>query len=385
MIPSGILNPSATCVIGNGVVVNLAGLVEELDNVSSQGVDLDGRLMISDRAHVLLDVHKEIDGLREAELAGEKIGTTKRGVGPAYAAKANRIGLRMCDLRHESTLEKKTEALITDAKLRFSTLNHNALEQEIETLFRLKNRILPFVSDTVSFVNRACTLGKRILIEGGQATMLDIDFGTYPFVTSSNPSIGGCISGLGLAPNKVQSIVGVTKAYTTRVGAGPYPTEIFGSLADQLRDIGGEFGTTTGRPRRVGWLDMVALKYTTQINGLTHMNITKVDVLSDLEEIQIGIGYKTNSGALLESVPADLETLSEVEVVYEKVPGWKRDISGVRTWEDLPKEAKNYVERIEELSGVYCRWIGVGPGRDAMVLKPQTSIQKLNTPSLTLS
>lgn len=365
--------------------MNLAGLVEELDSVSSQGVDLDGRLMISDRAHVLLDVHKVIDGLREAELAGEKIGTTKRGIGPAYAAKANRIGLRMCDLRHESTLEKKTEALITDAKLRFSTLNHNALEQEIETLFQLKNRILPFVSDTVTYVNRAFALGKRILIEGGQATMLDIDFGTYPFVTSSNPSIGGCISGLGLAPNKVQSIVGVTKAYTTRVGAGPYPTEIFGSLADQLRDIGGEFGTTTGRPRRVGWLDMVALKYTTQINGLTHMNITKLDVLSDLEEIQIGVGYKTNSGALLESVPADLETLSEVEVVYETVPGWKRDISGVRNWEDLPKEAKKYVERIEELSGVYCRWIGVGPGRDAMVLKPQNSIKKLNAPSLTLS
>eukprot|EP00210_Caulerpa_lentillifera_P000102 g98.t1 len=385
VVPSGILNPAATCVIGNGVVVNLPGLVEELDSITSQGVDLDGRLMISDRAHVLLDIHKEIDGLRELELAGEKIGTTKRGIGPAYAAKANRIGLRMCDLRHQASLEKKTEALIADAKLRFDSLVHDSLEKELETLFRLKSRILPFISDTVSYVNHAFDLGKKILIEGGQATMLDIDFGTYPFVTSSNPSIGGCISGLGLAPNKIQSIIGVTKAYTTRVGAGPYPTEIFGPMADQLREAGGEYGTTTGRPRRVGWLDMVALKYTTRINGLTHINITKLDVLSDLDQIQIGVGYKTKSGDLLESVPADLETLSEVEVVYESLSGWKSDISRVRVWDDLPIEARSYIDRIEELTGVYCQWIGVGPSRDAMVLKPQSSVRELTTPSLSLS
>lgn len=203
--------------------------------------------------------------------------------------------------------------------------------------------------------------------------MLDIDFGTYPFVTSSNPSIGGVISGLGLAPNRLGSIIGVAKAYTTRVGAGPYPTELFGDLADSLREIGAEYGTTTGRPRRIGWLDIPALLYAARINGLTHLNLTKLDVLSDLEEIKVGVAYRTKGGQMLPSFPSDLDLLEECEVVYETLPGWKCDISKVRRWEDLPTEAKQYCQFVEDKIGVHCKWIGVGPGRDALVLKPAGS------------
>lgn len=247
--------------IGNGVVVNISGVLEELKTIQSKGVDLDNRFFISDRAHVLLDLHMEIDGLRETELAANKIGTTRRGIGPAYASKSNRLGIRMGDLKHPNTLKDKVAAIVDDAKHRFPILEDDTLDREMETIMKHRETILPFMIDSVYLINDAFEKGKRILIEGGQATLLDIDFGTYPFVTSSNPSIGGCISGLGLAPNKIGSVIGVTKAYTTRVGEGPYPTEIFDDLSEELRSVGGEFGTTTGRPRRIGWLDVVALNY----------------------------------------------------------------------------------------------------------------------------
>lgn len=212
--------------------------------------------------------------------------------------------------------------------------------------------------------------GRRILIEGANATMLDVDFGTYPFVTSSNPSIGGVLSGLGLPPNCLGSIIGVAKAYTTRVGAGPYPTELHGDVADSLREIGAEYGTTTGRPRRIGWLDIPALRYASRINGLTHLNLTKLDVLSDLEEIKVGVAYRTKDGTMVPSFPSNLEVLEECEVVYETLPGWKRDISNVRRWEDLPLEAQEYCQYVEDKVNVHCKWIGVGPGREALVVKP---------------
>ena len=235
----------------------------------------------------------------------------------------------------------------------------------------LAARIEPYLIDSVDYINTAVEEGKRVLIEGANATMLDVDFGTYPYVTSSNPSMGGICTGLGLAPKHIGAIIGVAKAYSTRVGAGPYPTEIFGQLAEDLRAAGQEYGTTTGRPRRVGWLDMVALKYVTRINGLSHINLTKLDVLSDLDEIPIAVAYKLPDGKVLTaSVPADIETLELVEVVYEVLPGWKCDISQVRKWEDLPEKAKQYVQRCEDLVGVHCKWIGVGPGRDALVEKP---------------
>lgn len=232
-------------------------------------------------------------------------------------------------------------------------------------------RLAPFVVDSVEYVNDAADAGTRILVEGANATMLDLDFGTYPYVTSSNPSIGGVISGLGLAPSHFGAVIGVAKAYSTRVGEGPYPTEVFGQLAETLRQIGGEYGTTTARPRRIGWLDMVALKYATRINGLTHMNITKLDVLSDLDEIPVGVKYVHPDGRTwTASVPADLATLEECTTEYETLPGWKCDISGAREWADLPENARLFVERFEELCGVYCKWIGVGVGRAALVDKP---------------
>ncbi|KAK9819397.1 hypothetical protein WJX81_005112 [Elliptochloris bilobata] len=368
LIPSGVLNKNAHNVVGNGVVVHLPSMFEELETLAGQGVDIEGRLLLSDRAHLLFDLHKEVDGLREAELAGKQIGTTKRGIGPAYASKATRNGLRVGDLRDLATFADKLRVLARDGAQRFEGFQYD-VEADIERYGAIARRVLPFVGDTVDFVNTAYEAGRRILVEGANATMLDLDFGTYPFVTSSNPSVGGVACGLGLAPTKYGAIIGVAKAYTTRVGAGPYPTEVFGALAEDLRRIGAEYGTTTGRPRRVGWLDIPALRYATRINGLTALNLTKLDVLSDLPTIRLGVGYRLD-GRELPSVPADLDSLERLEVVYEELPGWQSDISAVRLWEDLPAAARSYIARIEELVGVPCKWIGVGPGRDAIVSQP---------------
>jgi adenylosuccinate synthase len=234
-------------------------------------------------------------------------------------------------------------------------------------------------------INEWANAGQKILIEGANATLLDVDFGTYPFVTSSNPSIGGVISGLGIAPTKLGAIIGVAKAYTTRVGAGPYPTEIFGQLAEELREIGAEYGTTTGRPRRIGWLDMVALKYACQINGLTHLNITKLDVLSELDEIKVGVGYRSPDGSILPSFPSSLELMEQCEVVYETLPGWKEDISGVRKWDDLPRAAQEYVQYIEDATGIHCKWIGVGPGRGMFVLNQLNTLRLFLSTNMILS
>ncbi|KAL3150710.1 hypothetical protein ABBQ32_000497 [Trebouxia sp. C0010 RCD-2024] len=368
LVPSGILNKETMCVIGNGVVIHLPTLFEEIETLSSQGVEIEGRLLISDRAHLLFDLHKEIDGLREAELEGKQIGTTKRGIGPAYASKATRNGLRVVDLHDKAAFADKLRKLSMDGSKRFEGFQYD-VEADIEKFVAIAQQVLPYVGDSVSMINDAYDNGKRILIEGANATMLDLDFGTYPYVTSSNPSIGGVAVGLGLSPNKFEAIIGVAKAYTTRVGAGPYPTELFGKAADTLREVGREYGTTTGRPRRVGWLDIPALKYATRINGLTHINLTKLDCLDALDTIKLGVEYQID-GQTLPSLPADLSILEAVNVKYEDIPGWKSDISKCRTWEDLPDNARKYIARIEELVGVKCKWIGVGPGRDAIVVQP---------------
>ena len=371
LIPSGILNPDATCVIGNGVVVHLPGLFEEIKGLKARGIKVDGRLIISDRAHLLFELHKEIDGAREAELAGtgKQIGTTKRGIGPAYSSKATRNGVRVGDLKDLDSFADKLRKLSLDGERRFKDFEYN-VEDDIKMYEEIAGTVAPFVKDTVHLINDWAASGRRILIEGANATMLDMDFGTYPFVTSSNPSIGGVLTGLGIAPNRLGAVIGVAKAYTTRVGAGPYPTELFGELADELREIGAEYGTTTGRPRRIGWLDMVALKYATAINGLTHLNITKLDVLSDLDEIKIGMAYIAPDGSRLPAFPSDLDLLEKCEVEYVTLPGWKEDISKVRNWEDMPEAAKKYCQFCEDALGVHCKWIGVGPGRDALVVKP---------------
>lgn len=374
LIPSGILNPDATCVVGNGVVVHLPGLFDEIKGLEERGVKVQGRLIISDRAHVLFDLHKEIDGLRESELSGtgKQIGTTKRGIGPAYASKATRNGIRVGDLVDMDSFAEKLRKLAMDGQKRFEDFEYD-VESEVERYKEIAQTVAPYMGDTVHLINDWANKGEKILIEGANATLLDVDFGTYPFVTSSNPSIGGVLTGLGIAPTKLGAIIGVAKAYTTRVGAGPYPTELFGQLAEDLREIGAEYGTTTGRPRRIGWLDMVALNFAAQINGLTHLNITKLDVLSDLDEIKVGVAYRLPDGTTLPAFPSNLDIMEKCEVVYDVLPGWKQDISKARSWDDLPENAQKYVEYIESATGIHCKWIGVGPGRDALVEKPRNA------------
>lgn len=371
LVPSGILNEETMCVIGNGVVVHLPGLFEEIDGLESNGVSCKGRILVSDRAHLLFDFHQVVDGLREAELAKSFIGTTKRGIGPCYSSKVIRNGIRVCDLRHMDTFPQKLDLLLSDAASRFKGFEYgpNMLKEEVEKYKRFTERLEPFITDTVDFMNESISQKKKILVEGGQATMLDIDFGTYPFVTSSSPSAGGICTGLGIAPRVLGDLVGVVKAYNTRVGSGPFPTENLGRVGDQLRFAGQEFGTTTGRPRRCGWLDIVALKYSCQINGFSSLNLTKLDVLSDLSEIWLGVGYKEIDGKSIKSFPADLRALEQLQVEYEILPGWKTDISGFKNYSDLPKAAQQYVERIEELVGVPIHYIGVGPGREALIYK----------------
>ncbi|WCJ26866.1 Adenylosuccinate synthetase chloroplastic [Euphorbia peplus] len=372
LVPSGILNEETLCVIGNGVVVHLPGLFKEIERLEANGVNCNGRILVSDRAHLLFDFHQEVDGLREAELAKSFIGTTRRGIGPAYSSKAIRNGVRVCDLRHMDTFPQKLDLLLSDAASRFRGFNYTPemLKEEVEKYKRFAERLEPFIADTVHVMNDSIAQKKKILVEGGQATMLDIDFGTYPFVTSSSPTAGGICTGLGIAPRVVGDLIGVVKAYTTRVGSGPFPTEILGQGGDLLRRFAGqEFGTTTGRPRRCGWLDIVALKYCCQINGFSSLNLTKLDVLSDLPEIQLGVAYKQNDGTPIKSFPADLRVLEQLKVEYEVLPGWKTDISSMRKYSDLPVAARQYVERIEEIVGVPIHYIGVGPGRDALIYK----------------
>ncbi|KAE9621698.1 hypothetical protein Lal_00032623 [Lupinus albus] len=371
LVPSGILNEDTLCVIGNGVVVHLPGLFQEIDGLESNGVSCKGRILISDRAHLLFDFHQTVDGLRESELAKSFIGTTKRGIGPCYSSKVNRNGIRVSDLRHMDTFPQKLDLLLSDAASRFKDFKYSPdlLKKEVENYKRYAERLEPFIADTVHVMNDAIAQKKKILVEGGQATMLDIDFGTYPFVTSSSPSAGGICTGLGIAPRAIGDLVGVVKAYTTRVGSGPFPTEMLGPGGDLLRFAGQEFGTTTGRPRRCGWLDIVALRFSCQINGFSSLNLTKLDVLSDLDEIQLGVAYKNVDGTTVNSFPSDLRFLEQLKVEYEVFPGWKSDISKIRNYSDLPKGARQYVERIEELVGTPINYIGVGPGRDALIYK----------------
>ncbi|PRQ15776.1 putative adenylosuccinate synthase [Rosa chinensis] len=365
LVPSGILNEDTLCVIGNGVVVHLPGLFKEVDGLESNGVSCKGRILVSDRAHLLFDFHQAVDGLRESELAKSFIGTTKRGIGPCYSSKVIRNGIRVGDLRHMDTLPQKLDLLLSDAASRFKDFEYGPqmLREEVEKYKSFAERLEPFIADTVLVVNEAISEKKKILVEGGQATMLDIDFGTYPFVTSSSPLAGGICTGLGIAPRVLGDLVGVVKAYTTRVGSGPFPTENLGKEGDLLRLQGQEFGPTTGRPRRCGWLDIVALKYCCQINGFSSLNLTKLDVLSDFPAIQLGVAYKTSDGTPIKSFPGDLRLLEQVKVKYEVLPGWNTDISNVRSYSELPKAARQYVERIEELVGVPIHYIGVGPGR----------------------
>ncbi|MDF2378969.1 MAG: adenylosuccinate synthase [Candidatus Gracilibacteria bacterium] len=364
LMPSGILHEDTTCLIGNGVVIHLPTFFKELDALDEKGVNYEGRIKISDRAHLLFDFHQTVDGMREEELAGEKIGTTKKGIGPCYSSKMTRINLRVGDLKFFEHFEENLTHLVENFQKRFDF--EYDIKAEVEKYREYAKRLEPLIVDGVDYVNTAHAEGKKILVEGANATLLDIDFGTYPFVTSSNASIGGACTGLGLSPDKLDCSVGIVKAYTTRVGAGPFATELLDELGENIREKGHEYGTTTGRPRRCGWLDTFVLKYSHMINNFTYLNVTKLDVLDELEELKIGTSY-SYKGEKLTSFPSNLEVLANVEVEYETMPGWKTDITKCRTFEDLPQEAQNYVLRIEELVGAKVRWIGVGPQRDEMI------------------
>jgi len=369
LMPSGILHKKAICLIGNGVVIHIPTLFKELENLDKQGIDYKGRIKLSDRAHVVFDFLHEVDEMQEESAKkgtkDQSIGTTKKGIGPAYTSKMARRGVRIGDLRFPETLEGKIQNLVEYWQRSY---NFKAdVKQIVQQYNDFYKKIQPMIVDSVEYINKAHTEGKKIMIEGANATMLDVDFGTWPYVTSSNASIGGAVTGLGIAPDKIDQVVGIMKAYTTRVGAGPFPTELNNDLGQKIRQIGHEYGTTTGRPRRCGWIDVVAMRYTQMINNFSLLNLTKLDVLSGLDNLSIAVAYNYN-GQRLASFPSNLEILEKVQVEYETMPGWKQDISTVRYVEDLPKPALNYVNRIEHLVGCKIGWVGVGPGREAMAV-----------------
>lgn len=365
LVPSGILNQSTHCVIGNGVVIHLRGLMQELQSLRDAGVPYEGRLHISDRAHIVFDFHQAIDALNEQNLGGGKLGTTHKGIGPAYGSKTMRNGLRICDLQNMKYFESRLRSLVSQLTRAYPGLEID-IDKELAYYNSIRDVIISMTTDTVLYTNKAVSSGKNILIEGANATMLDLDFGTYPYVTSSNPSIGSVCTGLGIPPQRIRNCTGIVKAYCTRVGEGPFPTELLDDIGIKLRTLGGEFGTTTGRPRRCGWIDIPQLKYTALINGYTDINLTKLDVLSGFDEICIGAKY-IHGDKELESMPASLGVYGDVKVQYEYMKGWKEDISAVKRFEDLPETCKAYILRLEELIGVRIKWIGVGPGRDDQI------------------
>jgi len=370
LLPSGILTPGVTPVIANGVVVDIEVLFGELDALSARGVDV-SKLLISANAHVITGYHRTMDKVTERFLGKRQIGTTGRGIGPAYADKINRIGIRMQDLFDENILRQKVEgALNVKNHLLVKVYNRRAIgvDEIVDELLGYADRLRPMVVDTGLVLHQALERGETVLFEGGQATMLDVDHGTYPFVTSSNATAGGAATGSGIGPNRIDRVIGIVKAYTTRVGSGPFPTELFDESGEFLRKTGFEFGTTTGRPRRCGWYDAPIARYTARVNGVTDFVMTKLDVLTGLERIPVCVAYDVD-GVRVDEVPVSQSDFHHAVPIYEELPGWTEDISGARTFDDLPKNAQDYVLAIEAMSGARISAIGVGPGRDAIVVR----------------
>ncbi|GGF30010.1 adenylosuccinate synthase [Subtercola lobariae] len=370
LLPSGILTPNVTPVITNGVVVDIEVLFHELEALISRGVDV-SRLLISANAHVITAYHRTLDKVTERFLGKRQIGTTGRGIGPAYADKINRLGIRIQDLFDENILRQKVEgALEQKNHLLVKVYNRRAIiiDEIVDDLLSYAERLRPMVADTSLILNQALDAGKTVLFEGGQATMLDVDHGTYPFVTSSNATSGGASTGSGVAPNRIDRVIGIVKAYTTRVGAGPFPTELFDESGEFLRANGFEFGTTTGRPRRCGWYDAPIARYSARINGVTDFVLTKLDVLTGLTTIPVCVAYDVD-GVRVDEVPVSQSDFHHAVPIYEEFPGWSEDITGARSFEDLPLNAQNYVLAIEAMSGSRISAIGVGPGREAIVVR----------------
>lgn len=365
LIPSGIFYKEKICVIGNGMVIDPKALVTELKYLHDLGVDT-SNLRISNRAHVILPYHIKLDIVEEESKGANKIGTTKKGIGPAYMDKAARVGIRIADLLDKEEFEAKLERNLKEKNRMFEKyyeVEGFTKEEILDEYFGYGQQIAQYVVDTSVVLNDALDEGKRVLFEGAQGVMLDIDQGTYPFVTSSNPIAGGVTIGSGVGPSKINHVVGVSKAYTTRVGDGPFPTELNNEIGDRIREVGNEYGTTTGRPRRVGWFDSVVVRHARRVSGITDLSLNSIDVLTGIETLKICVAYQYK-GEVIKEFPASLKVLAECEPVYEELPGWTEDITGVKSLDELPANARHYVERISQLTGIPLTIFSVGPDRN---------------------
>lgn len=373
LIPSGILHEGIKCLIGNGVVIDPESLLQEIENLKKKNIVIDDNLYIDFKAHVVLPYHKTLDEIKEMKRGKDKIGTTKRGIGPAYVDKIARTGIRIIDLIDEKFLPKKLENNLNEKDTIFKKLYglkiSNQEKKDILKKYKKYGQLLKkYVTDVSLYLNQAINENKKILFEGAQGTLLDVDHGTFPYVTSSNPIAGGACTGTGVGPTKIDRVMGITKAYTTRVGRGPFPTEMQGELEEYTRQKGGEFGATTGRPRRCGWFDAVLVNYAVRINGMDSMVLTKIDVLSDFDKIKICTSYKYNK-EMIKDFPVNLETLQNCIPIYEEVEGWKGDISQITKYENLPQKLKDYINRIEELVKTKVVIVSVGPKRSQTIIR----------------
>lgn len=370
LIPSGIFNGDADCVIGNGVVIDPIALVDEIKGVQEMGFSLEGRFFISQTAHVILPYHKLLDQLKEKRRGGDAIGTTGRGIGPAYVSKVSRVGIRMVDLLDREILRNKIDQNLKDINFALENLykedplSTDDLMEELEDSIKT---LEPYICNTTNLLHEGIKTQKPILLEGAQGTLLDVDHGTYPYVTSSSPTSGGACIGSGIPPTALTHVMGITKAYCTRVGNGPFPTELLGETGEELRKKGAEFGATTGRPRRCGWLDLVALKYVVQLNGMNELTLTKMDVMDGFKEIKVCTSYNID-GKETDVFPLCLDEIERIEPVYTTLPGWKNSIEGITDWNDLPSTAQSYIRFIEEYLGVKFTIISTGPKRNETIL-----------------
>ncbi|MFC1543921.1 adenylosuccinate synthase [Gemmatimonadota bacterium] len=370
-IPSGILHPGVTCVLGNGVVIDPSSLLDEIQMLEAKGFEVEGRLFISQNAHLIMPYHKMLDQVHDKSLGEKKIGTTGRGIGPAYVDKTARSGIRIVDLLDREGLRKKLLANIEQKNAVLQKiygepeLDADAIVSEYQAFDEMIDH---YIKDVSVLVNKAIDEGKMVLMEGAQGTHLDVDHGTYPYVTSSNPTAAGACIGTGIGPTKIAGVLGVAKAYTTRVGEGPFPTEFEEPLATRVRDLGGEFGATTGRPRRCGWFDAVVANHAVRINGLTAWAMTKVDVLDSLEELQICVGYKVSPKKIKRNMPSELSVLFAAEPVYDTMEGWMEPTSHCRSWEELPEKTRAYLDRIAQITKTPVAIVSVGQGRDESVI-----------------
>lgn len=371
LLPSGLVNPNCLNLIGSAVVAHIPSFFKELEELERKGLsNVHDRIFISDRVHIDLDLHVAVDGLEELELGDRKVGTTGRGIGPCYSTKAARSGIRLAEVFNEQVFEQKLRRLASGFKKRYGDLLKYDVEEELARFKGYRPKLAKYTVDAIAFMKQAQEKNMKILCEGANALMLDLDWGSYPYVTSSSTGIGGMVTGLALDIRKIGEVIGVVKAYTTRVGSGAFKTEDLGEIGNELQQRGREWGTSTGRTRRCGWLDLVVVKYTTDVNHYTALNLTKLDVLDTFRTIKIAIAYKDpETGEELESYPASLDILDRAEVVYHEMPGWNTPTTNAKTFEDLPKEAQDYILYIEKFVGVKIKWIGTGPDRDAMITR----------------